>query len=80
MSGHMKKRDLVVFWFIVVQMLMHRPLFGLQTCIFGLKLPQGLFYMSADSKGSGSAVSPEPLLIAYVISALFPCVSSYLER
>ena len=41
----------MVFQFVVLRM---RSLqFGLQTCSFCLKLPQGLYYMSAISKGSG---------------------------
>ena len=47
------KNDLMVFLFVVIQMSMKSPQFGLQFC---LKLPQGLYYMSADSKGSGGTV------------------------
>ena len=49
----MKKGDVMVFWFVVVQMRMHKPLFGLQICGFCLKVPQGLYFMSATSKGLG---------------------------
>ena len=39
---------------------------------FCLKLPQGPYYMSANSKGSGTG-SPESLLVAYVISTFLMC-------
>ena len=45
-----EKRDLMVFQFVVLQMLMRSPLFGLQTLFLCLKLPQGLYYMNANSK------------------------------
>ena len=32
------KRDLIVFRFVVLQMRIHSPLFGLQTCVFCLKV------------------------------------------
>ena len=47
------KRDLLVFPFVVCQLRMHCALFGLQTCVFCLKLPQGLYYISAINKCSG---------------------------
>ena len=47
----------MVLPFVDLQMCMHSPLFGLQTCFLGvffcLKLPPGLYYMSASSNGSG---------------------------
>ena len=46
----------MIFRFVArLQMLMRTPLFEWQTCTFCLKLPQGLYYMSANSKGSGEA-------------------------
>ena len=49
-----EKSDLMVFRFVVLQMRIQSPLFGLQTCFFFLlKLPQGTYYMFAISKDSG---------------------------
>ena len=49
-------------------MCVNSPLFGLQVCDVCLTLPQGLSYMSANSKGSGETAlvrrSPESLLVA----------------
>ena len=39
--------------FVFLQMRMHGPLFGLQICLFCLRLPQGTYYMSANGNGSG---------------------------
>ena len=51
-SAH-EKGAFMVFWFVELQMRMSSPLFGLQICVgFFLKLPQGLYNMSANSKGS----------------------------
>ena len=61
----MKKRDFMVFQFVVVQMCVHIALSGLQTCIICLTLPKDLYYMSANSKGSGETAL---MLVAYVIS------------
>ena len=40
----------MVFQFVVLQMRMHSLLFGPQTCMVYLKLPHGLYYISAKSK------------------------------
>ena len=57
------------------------PLFGLQTCIFCLKLPQGLHYMSANSKALMRlrlcAGSPDPLLVAYAKSTFLTCACPF---
>ena len=67
------KNDLIVFPFVVLQMRMRGPLFEQQTCVFCLKLPQGLHYISANSKGSGPH---EPLQVAYVTCTIFLCAVS----
>ena len=80
MSQCMKKGILWFLWFVDLQIYMSSPLFGLQMCL----LPEGsssLYYMSANSKGSGeTAHSPgaPPLLVAYVTSTLFSCVGLYI--
>ena len=43
-------------WFVGLQMCMSSPLFGLQTCFFHPEASSGLYYMSANSKGSGETV------------------------
>ena len=45
-----QKRDPIGFQFVVLPMHIRSPLFGLQTCVFCLKLPQHLYYMSVNSK------------------------------
>ena len=50
---------------VVLQMHMHNPLFGLQMCIFFLKLPQGLYYVSVTSKGSGKTALMHRLVSAF---------------
>ena len=42
-----------------------RPLFGLQTAVVYLKLPQDLYYMSAYSKGSGETALMRRLARAF---------------
>ena len=72
-------RVLMVFLFVVLLMFMCSSLFRLQTCVFCLKLPQALFSMSANSKGSGETVLMHSLARAfagwYVISPLFSCLA-----
>ena len=43
----------MIFRFVVLPLRMHSLLFGLHIYVLYLKLPQGLYYMSANSKGSG---------------------------
>ena len=44
---------------------MHSLLFWLQTCFFRLQLPQGSYYMSANSKGSGKTALKCRLALAF---------------
>ena len=67
-----EKRDLIVFRLVFFQMHMQYPIWA-KNMLFCLK-PHGVNCISANSKDSGvSAVSPEPLPVAYVISTLFSC-------
>ena len=57
----------MTFRFVVAQSL----LFWLETCDLCLNIPQGLYYVSANSKGSGETALMRrfaSLLVAYVIS------------
>ena len=47
------KTDLMIFLFVGLPMCMSSHLFGLQTCVFCLKLSQGHYCMSANTKDSG---------------------------
>ena len=55
----------MVFRVVVLQMRMRSPLFWLQMR-FCLKLPQVLYYMSANSKGSGETALMRRLARAFV--------------
>ena len=48
-----EKGYIIVFRFVVLQMRTSSPIFGQQACVFCPKLPEGLYYTSANSKGSG---------------------------
>ena len=67
----------MVFRFVVLQRRMRSPLFGLQISMFCLKLPQGFYYMSANSNDSGETVLMRrfvlTLQVAYMISTIFSC-------
>ena len=52
MSQHIKV-DLMFFRLVALQMRVHSSLFKLQICVLCLKLSHGLYYLSANSKGSG---------------------------
>ena len=75
-----EKRDLMVFWFVVPQMRMRSPLFGVQTCIFASSFHKVsttcLRTAKAQARLHLCAGSPEPLLVAYVISTFFSCAGS----
>ena len=70
----------MVFGFVFLQMCMHNPLNGLLAYGFCLKLPQGLYYMFVNCKGSGKTGLICRLVGAfagaYVISTLFLCACS----
>ena len=53
LSRHIKKRDSMVCQFVFHYIHIHSPLFELQTYGLYLKLPQSLYYRSANSKDSG---------------------------
>ena len=78
-----EKRDLTFFRFVVLQIRMHSPLFGLQTCVFAgsfLKISTSLLRTAkALARLRLCAGSPEPLLVAFVISTLFSCGGSIFQ-
>ena len=51
-----EKGDLMIFLFVVLQMRLCCPLFGLQVFVFYLKFSQGLYYISANNKDAGETV------------------------
>ena len=60
---------------MVLQTHMRSPYFGYRHAVFAF-LPQGLYYMKALARLPLCTGSPEHLLVAYVISALFSCAGS----
>ena len=72
-----EKKDVMVFRFVVLQIRMHCPLFWLLTCVFALSFLKAPATCLRTAKALARlrlcAVSPDPLLVAYVISTIFSC-------
>ena len=78
----LEERDLMVFHFVVFQMRMPSFLFRLQTCVFCLKLPHGLYYLFANSKGSSKTALMRRLAWTFagcMWHTLFSCAGSYFD-
>ena len=64
MSRHMKKRDLMVYPFVVLQMPMHSPYLGYRHAFFAWSFLK-VSTMYANSKGSGETALMRSLVWAF---------------
>ena len=71
LSRHMKKGDLMVFPFLVLQCACAVLYLGYRYGFFWLELPQGLYYMSVNSTGSGETEVDMPFF-AYCFLKVSP--------
>ena len=79
-----EKRDIMVIRFVVLQMRMRSSLLGWETCVFAWSFLKVLITCLRTAKALARlrlcAVSPEPLLVAFVMSTLFSYACSFILR